>query len=177
MRFFFPYLKLKYCGYAYNLFNKILEDSRYSMLVEVETDIKYHAPQTKTTKEIIIQEIVKDSSRIRVIFAITALGMGVNTPYVERVIHIQPPCNIELQEIRRAGRNGQPAVAILYYNNSDISANNKENVDDKMKVVVSMNHVLEVLLYNTLDFKIFLKINVVQGVKELLRKGVVKPVI
>ena len=46
-----------------------------------------------------------------------------------------------------------------------------------MKVVVSMNHVLEVLLYNTLDFKIFLKINVVQGVKELLRKGVVKPVI
>lgn len=82
---------------------------------------------------------------MQVIFATTASGMGVNTPYVERVIHIQPPCNIELQEIRRAGRNGQPAVATLYYNNSDISANNKENVDDKMKVVVSMNHVLEVL--------------------------------
>ena len=63
MRFFFPYLKLKYYGYVYNLFNKVLEDSRYSMLVEVETLIKYHAPQTKTTKETIVQEIVKDSCK------------------------------------------------------------------------------------------------------------------
>ena len=94
------------------------------MLVEVETHIKYHAPQTKTMKETIVQEIVKDSSRITMNFA-TTVGIGVNTTFVERAVHIQPPCNIELylQEIRRACRNGQPAVATLYYNNSDVSAN------------------------------------------------------
>ena len=38
-----------------------------------------------------------------------------------------------MQEIRRAGRCGQPAVATLYYNNSDV-ASNKTNIDDTMKM-------------------------------------------
>ena len=94
------YLKLKYCGYAYNLFNKVLKDSQYvgggSRNPSSRLFCQYHAPQTKTMKETIVQEIVKDSSRIRVIFATTALRIGVNTPYVERVILIQPPCTVIL---------------------------------------------------------------------------------
>lgn len=65
---------------------------------------QYQAPQTKAMKQIIIKEISKKNSRIRVIFATTALGMGVNIPHVENVYHITLPSNLEayVQEIGRA---------------------------------------------------------------------------
>ena len=51
--------------------------------------------------------------------------MGVNTYYVEKVIHISPPSSLEayFQEVGRAGRSGNQAYASLYYNNSDIASN------------------------------------------------------
>ena len=85
-------------------------------------------------KKDIIDEIGKENSRIRVIFATSALGMGVDTPYVSQIIHITPPASVEsyVQEIGRAGRTGLLSKAVLYYNYSDI-ANNKKHVQDEMK--------------------------------------------
>ena len=81
--------------------------------------------QTEKMKLKIIQEISSKSSRIRVIFATTALGMGVDTPHITDIVHITPPANMEsyVQEIGRAGRTGKDATATLYYNNYDISTN------------------------------------------------------
>ena len=77
---------------------------------------------------------LEEVSITRVVFATTALGMGVNAPHVRHVIHIGPPSNLEtyFQEIGRAGRCGEPAMATLYYNNSDIACN-KTNIDDSMR--------------------------------------------
>lgn len=105
------YLKLKYCGYAYGLFEQVLQEQQF---VGGKTDpparlfAQFHAPQTTRMKKSIIAEIKKEDSRIRVLFATSALGMGVNAPYVEHVIHITPPSNIEsyVQETGRAGRSG-----------------------------------------------------------------------
>lgn len=60
--------------------------------------------------------------------------MGVNAPYVQHIIHISPPRNLEayMQETGRAGRTGIPAWATLYYNNADI-ASNKEHIQEAMK--------------------------------------------
>ena len=68
------------------------------------------------------------------LFATSALGMGVDVPSVEHVIHITPPSKIEsyLQEVGRGGRTGVPSRATLYFNNSDIAAN-KEHVTKPMK--------------------------------------------
>ena len=95
---------------------------------------QFHAPQTKRMKKSIISEIKEENSRIRVLLATSALGMGVNAPYVEHIIHISPPSNLEsyMQEIGRAGRTGKPACATLFYNNSDI-ASNKVHVQEQMK--------------------------------------------
>ena len=59
---------------------------------------------------------------IRVVFATVALGMGVDIKDIRSVAHITPPYTIQsyFQETGRAGRNGQPATAILYFNNRDI---------------------------------------------------------
>ena len=95
---------------------------------------QFNAPQTKRMKKSLIAEVIKENSRVRALFATSALGMGVYVPHVEHVVHITPPSNVEpyVQEAGRAGRTGVPAKATLYYNNSDI-AKNKKHVQDPMK--------------------------------------------
>ena len=63
-------------------------------------------------KKAISGEMRKTDSRIRVLFATSALGMGGDArSSVEHVIYIIPPSNIEsyLQEVGRAGRTGVPS--------------------------------------------------------------------
>ena len=73
------YMKLKYCGYSYGIFERILKDNQY---VGETNDpaarlfAQFHAPQTKQMKKSILSEIKKTDSRIRVLFATSALGMG-----------------------------------------------------------------------------------------------------
>lgn len=52
-------------------------------------------------------------------------GMGFDAPNIRRVIHFKSPTSIEnyLQETGRAGRDGHPAEACLYVNNTDVRAN------------------------------------------------------
>ena len=68
------------------------------------------------------------------LFATSALGMGVDAPHVRKIIHITPPSSLEayMQDIGRAGRTGLPSHATLYYNNSDIG-NNKKHIEESMK--------------------------------------------
>ena len=59
--------------------------------------------------------------RVRIMVATNAFGMGIDKPDVRLVMHFDCPDSIEayFQEAGRAGRDGQPAQAILLYNNSD----------------------------------------------------------
>ena len=131
------YLKLKFCGYAYGLFERILADKQFVGKTKDPSGrllAQFHAPQTKRMKKSIISKIKEENSRIRVLFATSALGMGVNAPYVEHIMHIFAPSNLEsyMQEIGRAGRTGKPARATLFYNNS-VSASNKVHVQKQIK--------------------------------------------
>ncbi|XP_057290804.1 ATP-dependent DNA helicase RecQ-like [Hydractinia symbiolongicarpus] len=121
------YCKLKYCGYGYKLFESIIGPLQYvggECKPSKSLFVQFHAPQTKHMKHEIISEISKIDSNIRVIFATSALGMGVNAPNMKQIVHIGPPPTLEeyMQEIGRAGCRGQDAVAVLHYNNSDMSA-------------------------------------------------------
>ena len=76
----------------------------------------------------ILQQLVNSHPVCRVIFATSALGMGADAPNIERIIHIGPPRSLEayFHETGRAGRGGNQAEAVLYYNNTDISKSVKE---------------------------------------------------
>ena len=82
-------------------------------------------------KRTIVNEIVKDRSCLRVLFATSALGMGVDIPNVEIVYHLGPPSTMEsyMQQIGRAGRSRKQAKAVLYWNNADIGTNIKHMSD------------------------------------------------
>ena len=91
-------------------------------------------PQTSRMQKDILSGIKNENSRMRVLFATSALGMGVHAPYVVNIIHITPPSSLEahIQKIGRAGRTGLSSYATLYYNNYDIG-NNMKHVEESMK--------------------------------------------
>lgn len=102
------------------MFERTLGDKQYVNQLRNPTSrlfVQFYAPQTNLMKKEIVHEIKKYDSNIIVIFATSALGMGVDAPQINNIIHIRPPSNIEsyFQEIGRAGRSGQPSKVSSKY--------------------------------------------------------------
>ncbi len=57
-----------------------------------------------------------------VVVATTAFGMGIDKPGTRFVVHAEPADSIDsyYQEIGRAGRDGEPALAVLVYRQEDL---------------------------------------------------------
>ena len=100
------YVPLWLCGFAYKFFEHFLGVEQYFPAGALPTPsnrlfAQFHAPQTNQMKE----EILKQLSTIRVVFATIAIGMGVDIPDIRQVV---PPCSMKayFQETGRAGRDG-----------------------------------------------------------------------
>ncbi len=80
----------------------------------------YHAGMTAKERERVHNAFMADE--IEVIVATIAFGMGVDKPNVRFVFHydISESLDSYYQEIGRAGRDGEPAVALLFYCPSDL---------------------------------------------------------
>ncbi len=80
----------------------------------------YHAGMKHDERERIQQAFMSD--QIAVIVATTAFGMGIDKPNVRFVFHydISDSVDAYYQEIGRAGRDGEPAQAVLFYRSEDL---------------------------------------------------------
>ena len=111
------YSNLQCISMVPSIFRLIVKDTRlYAM---------FHTRTEDINKSYVLKQLSKEKSGIRLVFATEALGMGVNTRNVARVIHITPSSSLEtyFQEIGRAGRGTSAARAILYYNPMDCADN------------------------------------------------------
>lgn len=75
----------------------------------------YHAGLTAENRFKIQQQFM--AGELDVICATSAFGMGIDKADIRQVIHYHLPTNLAdyVQEIGRAGRDGQPALAVLLY--------------------------------------------------------------
>jgi ATP-dependent DNA helicase RecQ len=80
----------------------------------------YHAGLKKSDREEVQRQFMDDE--LDVVVATTAFGMGIDKPETRFVVHAEPADSIDsyYQEIGRAGRDGEPAVAVLVYRQEDL---------------------------------------------------------
>lgn len=107
-------------GIIYFSSKKIAEQTA-SILAEkgISRAMAYHGGLDQEQRILIQQQFIH--GQLDVICATSAFGMGVNKENIRFIIHYHMPMQIEsyLQEIGRAGRDGDDSIAILLYSPGD----------------------------------------------------------
>lgn len=112
----------KHCGKLYQFFKYELGKKAFfpegaKQVCQNSLIAMYHANTLPKHKETVAESLFNTDGICRVVFATTALGMGVNLKDVRNVIHYGPPREVDdfVQEMGRAGRDGNPAKSLLFY--------------------------------------------------------------
>lgn len=84
----------------------------------------YHAGLRSADRDEIHQQFHDDE--VAVVAATSAFGMGIDKPNVRFVVHASVPDTVDsyYQQIGRAGRDGDPAQAVLFYRAEDLGLGN-----------------------------------------------------
>ena len=106
-------------GIVYCLSRKSTEEIASLLAAEGYRALPYHAglsPETRREN----QEVFMAEEAV-VMVATIAFGMGIDKPDIRYVVHLDMPGSMEAyyQEIGRAGRDGRPAEAMMFYGLAD----------------------------------------------------------
>ncbi|MBW4693273.1 MAG: RecQ family ATP-dependent DNA helicase [Lyngbya sp. HA4199-MV5] len=114
-------LKTEKPGIIYTATRKRAEEIATVLSDRGISALAYHAGLKRRERDDAQTAFMADE--IEVIVATTAFGMGIDKPNVRFVFHYDISDSIDsyYQEIGRAGRDGHPATAQLFYNPKDLS--------------------------------------------------------
>ena len=108
-------------GIVYCSTRKDVESVQEALVAAGVKATRYHAGLSAAERERNQRSFIVDDEPVMV--ATNAFGMGIDKSNVRYVIHHNMPASIEAyyQEAGRAGRDGEPAECLLFWNDSDIS--------------------------------------------------------
>ncbi len=106
---------------VYTTLIKSAEEIRHELKRRGLTALIYHGDLPANRRRQALKSFMKDKTAIMV--ATPAFGLGIDKPNIRGVYHFEPPASLEsyFQEVGRAGRDGLPADAILFYDEEDLS--------------------------------------------------------
>ncbi|KAL6428429.1 hypothetical protein ACFW04_008600 [Cataglyphis niger] len=152
------------CGIVYCLSRKDCDDYATQMKKNGIKALSYHAGLTDNQRSNCQGRWISDE--IHVICATIAFGMGIDKPNVRFVIHAALPKSIEgyYQESGRAGRDGEIADCVLFYNYADMHRIRKMiELDNPNPQVISthMDNLFKMVAFceNTTDCRRSLQLN------------------
>ena len=132
---------IKDCGRLFMFFKSKLGEQGYYPEDSPKTSANllfgmYHHSTLDKQNSTILNSFHEEKGTVRLVFATSALGMGVNFSNVRTIIHYGPPREMEdfVQQIGRAGRDGQPSKAVLLYNGLHL-----KNCEQNIKEYCSSN--------------------------------------
>ncbi len=107
-------------GIVYCLSRKGSEETNATLTAMGILSVCYHAGMSPAARDASLNAFL--CGRAQVVCATVAFGMGIDKSNIRWVVHVNMPGNIEsyYQEIGRAGRDGLPAEAVLFYSLQDV---------------------------------------------------------
>ena len=107
-------------GIVYCLSRASVDNLAADLTAEGFAALPYHAGLDKKSRDENQNKFLNDEAKI--IVATIAFGMGIDKPNVRFVVHMDLPKNIEsyYQETGRAGRDGLPSDALLFFSLADV---------------------------------------------------------